>query len=115
MPLFDAVATGHSSAMSETACSSYCPPVSSHYRLGPSTGRHLVENTRGYVPQSLRGSGRGLRLWENFGEVMRARSRTAGRGRRPTGGLAAKRDGYFPTKSFRPCGNSSVFARKAFP
>jgi pimeloyl-ACP methyl ester carboxylesterase len=59
MPLFDA-ARGHRSAMSETARSAYCPPVFSHYRLGPSTGLRMVENTRGYVPQSLRGSARTL-------------------------------------------------------
>lgn len=110
MPLFDAVARGHSSAMSETACSSYCPPVLSHYRLGPSTGRRLVENTRGYVPRSLRGSGRGLRLSENFGEVMRARSRTAGHARCPTGGLAANGMGIS-----RPNPSDRVGTRQCLP
>ena len=107
MPLFDAVARGHPSAMSETARSAYCPPVFSRYRLGPSTGLRMVENTRGYVPQSLRGSARRLRLWENFGEATRARSRTAGHARCPTVGLAAHGMGIL-AQSIGPCGNPSV-------
>ena len=93
MPLFDAVARGHPSAMSEPPA----PRCTGVLALQTSAGLRLVENTRGYVPQSLRCSARGLRLCENFGEVTCARwqdGRTRALSHRGFGG---PRDGYLGT------------------